>query len=330
MSAKADNGVSRPSSLVRRIAMMNQKGGVGKTTTTVNLAAGIAERGRPTLVIDLDPQAHASLHLGVDASADHAGSSPAENAPRSVYDLLLNPDQDPAPAIRAVSANLSILPAETGLAGLESELADIPAKERIVRLRKVLARLDERYEFVLMDCPPSLGVLTLNGLCAAQEVFIPMQAHFLALQGVGKLLETVQLVSRSINPGLRVSGVILCMHDASTTHSREVVSDLIEFFEKARSGAGGSGGTDTPWRHARLLEPPIRRNIKLAECPSFGKTIFDYAPWCPGALDYRALAEGVVVEWDAALATRKRDKDAPSRGYVQVFVPPRDASKALG
>ena len=310
MSAPADKGVSPQSPSLpprstapqsRIIALMNQKGGVGKTTTTVNLAAGIAERGRATLVIDLDPQSHASLHLGVDVSAPGDNGSGGEKA-RSVYDLLLNPALDPAPAIKIVSKNLSILPAETDLAGVETELSDLEPAERTTRLRRVLERLTSTYEFVLIDCPPSLGVLTLNGLAAAREVFIPMQAHFLALQGVSKLLETVRLVRQTVNPGLNVTGVILCMHDQATTHSREVVNDLVQFFEQARESA-----QDTPWRHARVLEPPIRRNIKLAECPSFGKTIFDYAPYCPGALDYRALAEGVVVEWDATVAERAHE-----------------------
>ena len=281
---------------------MNQKGGVGKTTTTVNLAAGIAERGRSTLVIDLDPQSHASLHLGVDPAAlGESGGGGGEKA-RSVYDLLLNPELDPGPAIRTVSKNLSVMPAETDLAGLETELSELDPAERTTRLRRVIERLGGRFEFILIDCPPSLGVLTLNGLAAAKEVFMPMQAHFLALQGVSKLLETVQLVRQTVNPALNVTGVILCMHDPSTTHSREVVSDLVQFFEQARASE-----QETPWKHARVLEPPIRRNIKLAECPSFGKTIFDYAPYCPGALDYRALAEGLVVEWDATVAARAHE-----------------------
>ncbi len=283
--------------LVRTIALMNQKGGVGKTTTTVNLAAGIAEQGRKVLVVDLDPQAHASLHLGVDAAAIKVERG--DDAPASAYDLLLDPAQDPTPALHAVGPNLSVLPAETDLAALETELSAEDPAQRTTRLRTVLDGLRDRFEFVLIDCPPSLGVLTLNGLAAAREVFIPMQAQFLALQGVSKLLETVQLVARGVNPRLRVTGVILCMHDPSTTHAREVVADLSGFFEEARKT-----DADVPWKSARVLSPPIRRNIKLAECPSFGQTIFAYAPFCPGALDYRSLAEKVVAEWDTLLARR--------------------------
>lgn len=274
-----------PDRPVRLIAMMNQKGGVGKTTTTVNLAASFARAGRSTLVIDLDPQAHASLHLGVDADAIE----------RSVYDVLIDPAFDVASAIHKVNDTLAVLPAQTDLAAAETELAQVPDRQR--RLEKAIASLSGKYEFVLLDCPPSLGLLTINALAAAREVIIPMQAHFLALQGVGKLLETVKLVSGAVNPRLRVTGVVLCMHDTSSTHTREVVIDLEKFFEEARK-------QESPWRFARVLRPAIRRNIKLAECPSFGQTIFDYAPDAPGAADYGALGETLLKEWDALLAKR--------------------------
>ncbi len=282
-------GLPRP---VRTIALLNQKGGVGKTTTTVNLAAALAAAGRPTLLIDLDPQAHATLHLGIEpARAD----GPGEHA--TTYDVLLDPASVAPASLRQARPNLWILPAETDLAAVETELAGAP--DRTTRLRRFLEATDGRFEFVLMDCPPSLGLLTLNALGAAREVFIPMQAHFLALQGVSKLLETVSLVSRSVNPRLHVTGIILCMHETSTTHSREVVADLADFFEQARNS-----GQDVPYRTARILQPPIRRNIKLAECPSFGQTIFDYAPGCPGAADYKALADRVMADWDTLLQRR--------------------------
>jgi chromosome partitioning protein len=277
-----------PDQPVRVIALMNQKGGVGKTTTTVNLAAAIAELGRSVLIIDLDPQAHATLHVGVDpGAADDAG----ERAP-TVYDLLLDPAIGLDACVRPVSDRLAILPAETDLAAAEPELAGVA--DRNQRLASALAAAHGHYEFVLLDCPPGLGLLTLNALAAAQEVIIPMQAHFLALQGVGKLLETVRVVRDQVNPELRVAGVVLCMHDTQVSHSREVVDDLAGFFESQRDSG-------LPWAHARVYRPPIRRNIKLAECPSFGQTIFQYAPWAPGASDYRELAESVVAEWDRAV-----------------------------
>jgi chromosome partitioning protein len=273
----------------RLIALMNQKGGVGKTTTTVTLAAAYARAGRSTLVVDLDPQAHATLHLGVDPASIQT----------SVYDVLLDPASGLDGRVHSIAPNLDLLPAHTDLAAAEIELSQAPDRNR--RLTDALARAAGTYEFVLFDCPPSLGLLTLNGLVAAREVIIPMQAHFLALQGVGKLLETVRLVTQSVNPKLRVTGVVLCMHDTSSTHTQEVVADLEAFLAEQRS-------LDVPWKHARVLRPAIRRNIKLAECPSFGQTIFDYAPTAPGAADYKALAEGMLREWDAMLERRAEAK----------------------
>ena len=255
--------------------MLNQKGGVGKTTSTVNLGAALAEAGQRVCLVDLDPQAHLTLHLGIDP----------QRVNKSVYDLLLDPECDAADAVINARPNLDAILSEVDLAAAETELSQTPGRQLI--LRRKFQSIAPRYDIVIIDCPPSLGLLTLNALSLAQEVFVPMQAHFLALQGVGKLLDTVGLVCRSINPQLRVSGIILCMHEQQTTLAKEIVSDLDAFFDAASS-------QDVPWRTCRVLRPAIRRNVKLAEAPSFGKTIFDYEPSCPGAADYRALAQHVL------------------------------------
>jgi chromosome partitioning protein len=284
---------------VRTVALINQKGGVGKTTTAVNLAAGVALLGRPTLLVDLDPQAHATLHLGVNLPST-AGT---------VYDALLDPDGDPSRYLIEARPNLALLPSQTDLAAAELEIAS--ESDRNQRLAKSLSRLGDRYEFIFIDCPPSLGLLTLNALCAAREVFVPMQAHFLSLQGVSKLLDTIRRVTASLNPRLRVTGVVMCMFDAQATHTQEVLADLEQFFENAR-------GQDVPWRVARVYRPFIRRNIKLAECPSFGQSVFDYNAQAPGAADYRRLAETFVSEWDLMLQRRAGAESLPARPEITV------------
>ena len=254
--------------------------GVGKTTSTVNVGAAMAAMGKRVCLIDMDPQSHLSLHLGIDG--DSVGDT--------VYDLLLEPDIQLDEVLVKVRPNLVCAPSRIDLAAVESELAQAPDRHR--RLMQKFEPHMDRFDYVLLDCPPSLGLLTLNALAMAQEVFVPMQGHFLAMQGVGKLLETVGLVCQQVNPDLRVTGIILCMHEKQSTHVREVVGELDEFFEEHR-------GSDVPWADASVLRPAIRKNIKLAEAPSFGQTIFDYAPWCPGALDYRTLAERIVAKHDA-------------------------------
>src|SRR3954467_5854374 len=202
---------------MRRIAVLNQKGGVGKTTTTVNLAAALAAEGHKTLVLDLDPQAHATLHLGL---------LPGRSGP-SLYEALTQ-NMPLAQVRREVAPNLFLCGSSIDLAGAELELLGTVGREVI--LRDQLQADPESFEYVLMDCPPSLSVLTLNALCAASEVFIPLQAHFLALHGLSKLLETVHLVSKRVNRELKVGGIILCLYDAGTRHGGEVIEDLESFF----------------------------------------------------------------------------------------------------
>lgn len=271
----------------RIIALMNQKGGVGKTTTCVNLGAALARAGHRVLLIDLDPQAHLTLHLGIDP----------EQLDATMYDLLTDGHFTADRVVQHVSDNIAVLPADVNLAGVEAELADrvITGTAQNVLKNKVAPLLtphdsnDARpFDFVLIDCPPSLGLLTINALVMAREVIVPMQAHFLALQGLGKLFETITMVRQGINPKLRVAGVVLCMHEKQTILAGEVIADVTKFLEEAR-------GTDLPWSDAVVFDPPIRRNIKLAESPSFGQSIFDYDAACHGAADYGKLAASVAA-----------------------------------
>src|SRR5262245_9881983 len=261
---------------MRRIAVINQKGGVGKTTTAVNLAAALAAAGQRVLVLDLDPQAHATTHLGIQPD----GKLP------SMYDVLVNA-RPLAEARRQVKDNLWLAASDIDLAAAEVELAGVVGREVI--LRDLLGPEEGAFDFMLMDCGPSLGVLTLNALSAAGEVFIPLQPHFLALHGLGKLFETTALGAKRLNPALKVSGVVLCLYEASTRLAQEVQRDLEGYLDRSRSG-------NTPWSKARVFGTRIRRNIKLAECPSFGQSIFRYAPTCHGAGDYAALAREVLGE----------------------------------
>jgi chromosome partitioning protein len=282
---------------MRRIAIINQKGGVGKTTTAVNLAAALAAAGQRVCVIDLDPQAHATTHLGIE---------PDGKAP-SMYDVLVN-SRPLAEVRKRVADNLWVAGSDINLAAAEVELAGVVGREVI--LRDLLLQDEGQFDFVFMDCGPSLGVLTLNSLAAASEVFIPLQPQFLALHGMGKLLETTALVAKRINPSLKVTGIVLSLYEASIRLTREVVTDLEEFFERAR-------GTNVPWAKARIFNTRIRRNIKLAECPSFGQSIYQYSPHCNGAEDYAALAHEVLGEPPPAVMAARVELD--ERGGVSVL-----------
>jgi chromosome partitioning protein len=291
---------------MRRIAVLNQKGGVGKTTTTVNLAAALASEGKKTLVLDLDPQAHATLHLGL---------LPGRSGP-SLYEVLTN-GMPLAEVRREVAPGLWIAGGHIDLAAADFELSGTVGREVI--LRDALEAEAGDYDYVLMDCPPSLGVLTLNALCAAREVVIPLQAHFLALHGLSKLLETIQLVSKRINRDLKVSGVVLCLYDSGTRLGGEVIDDLDNYFDGRRNAS-------SPWADARVFRTRIRRNIRLAECPSFGQSIFQYAPTSRGAEDYASLAAEVQGQAPAALWTAGEKAGSGSDEAAPIL--PDDASAA--
>lgn len=267
---------------MRSIAVMNQKGGVGKTTSAVNLSAALAEAGKRVCVVDLDPQAHASLHLGVTL---REGES-------SVYDVLAG-DLLLQDVRRQIDTNLWLVPAHLDLAAAEVELASEVGREVI--LRDKLAQDDMPFDYLIVDCPPSLGVLTINALTMVREVFLPLQPHFLALHGLSKLLRTVEIVSKRLNRGLKLSGVLFCMFESGTRLAAEVSNDVVDYFQRGRTD-------DCIWSGAVTFQSRIRRNIRLAEAPSFGQSIFQYAPHSPGAEDYRALAREVLAMSEPGLS----------------------------
>ena len=259
---------------MRSIAIINQKGGVGKTTTAVNLSAALAAEGHRVCIVDLDPQAHASLHLGI---------SLPEGAP-SIYDVLTSKVRI-SDIKTQLNDQLSIVPSHLDLAAAELELAGEVGRELILRDKLVQEELD--CDFLLVDCPPSLSILTLNALTAVNEVFLPLQPHFLALHGLSKLLRTIEVVTQRLNSKLQLTGVVLCMYDSGTRLAAEVSADVDEFFNQ-------NSTADKSWDNAQTFKTRIRRNIRLAEAPSFGQSIFDYAPQSHGAEDYRNLAREVL------------------------------------
>ncbi len=261
---------------MRKIAVLNQKGGVGKTTTVTNVAAFLALQGLKVVALDFDPQAHLTIHLGAEPETLEKGAYTVMTGQSGFEESLLK-----------VRENLWLLGASIDLVGAESELVSVVGRETI--LREAIESAEDKFDYMLIDCPPSLGLLTLNSLAAVDEVMIPIQPHFLALQGFGKLLQTVSLVNKRINPELKVSAILLCMFDSRTSLSGEVKNDISEFLASARE-------TNCAWSQAQVIPIQIRRNIKLAEAPSYGKTIFEYESQCNGAEDYASVAQFIHGE----------------------------------
>jgi len=280
---------------MRTIAVLNQKGGVGKTTTVANTAAALAAAGSRVVAIDLDPQAHLTIHFGVEPQTIEAGS----------YKVLTQSAQFEE-QIMLVRLNLWLLPANIDLVGAESELVSVVGREII--LREAIESCKDKFDYCLIDCAPSLGLLTLNALAAVEEVLIPLQPHFLALQGLGQLLQTVDLVNKRINPNLKVKGILLCMFDSRASLPNEVRADIEQFLQDAR-------GTNSAWAQARILPTFIRRNIKLAEAPSYGKTIFEYEQNCHGAEDYKKVAQFVHAQFQPPAQTEM--PQPPIAGEIQ-------------
>jgi len=254
----ASSPFARP--LPRTIAIANQKGGVGKTTTAVNLGACLAELGYRTLVVDLDPQGNATTGVGINIRDLQA----------SMYDVILNelPIEDciEATAVR----NLYCAPAALDLAGAEIEL--VPAFSREMRLRRALEAIRDDYDFTLIDCPPSLGLLTVNGLAAASEILVPIQCEYYALEGLGQLLRNVQLVQRNLNPRLELSAMVLVMYDARTKLADQVVHEVRDHFGE------------------KVCSSIVPRSVRLSEAPSFGQPIITFDPTSRGSIAYRSLA----------------------------------------
>jgi chromosome partitioning protein len=242
------------------IAVLNQKGGVGKTTTAINLAAYLAKDGRSVLVADLDPQGNSTSGLGLDK----------QNLGSTLYDVLFSRAQADQ-TTRKVSPKLFILPSNADLAGAEVEMVNLPSRELL--LRGVLGDLS--YDYILIDCPPSLGLLTINALAAANSVLIPVQAEYYALEGLSQLLSVIQQVRAALNPGLDILGVLITLYDSRNSLSAQVKKELESYFG------------------AKLFTTVVPRNVRLAEAPSFGRTIAEHDKWSKGARAYKSLAKEV-------------------------------------
>jgi len=241
------------------IAVLNQKGGVGKTTTAINLGAYLARSGRSVLICDADPQGNTTSGLGLDKNTLDA----------TLYDVLFS-HSEVDKAIRPTNIkNLFLLPANANLAGAEVELVNTPGRE--LQLKKVLQFLD--YDYIFIDCPPSLGLLSVNALCAATDVLIPVQAEYYAMEGLSQLLATIQQVHQALNPSLNLLGIVITLYDNRTSLSEQVKNELERHFGD------------------KLLSTMIPRNIRLAEAPSFGVSIFEHDKWSKGARAYKGLAK---------------------------------------
>ncbi|HEO66419.1 MAG TPA: ParA family protein [Spirochaetes bacterium] len=242
------------------ITIANQKGGVGKTTTAINLSAYLAQQDKKVLVVDIDAQGNTCSGFGIDK----------QNENNSIYEVLMDGIAIDSIIKPTLYDNLEVVPVNIHLAGAQIEL--IEQKDREARLKKALAPIRDRYDYIFVDCPPSLDIMTVNGLVAADSVLIPLQCEFFALEGLAQLLKTISLLQKGLNPNLKIEGVVLTMYDNRTNLSSQVVEEAINYFKE------------------KVYKTVIPRNVKLAEAPSHGKPISSYDPACVGAKSYKKLA----------------------------------------
>jgi len=250
--------------LAKVIAIANQKGGVGKTTTAVNLSSCLAYKGKKVVIIDIDPQGNTTSGLGIDK----------KNIGKSIYEVIINDEDIENALMKTVVDNLYICPSNIQLVGAEVELVSVISRE--TRIKAAIENIRQKYDFILIDCPPSLGLLTLNALTAADTILVPIQCEYYALEGLSQLMNTVKLVQRHLNPGLDVEGVVLTMFDARTNLSMQVVEDVKQYFRN------------------KVYRTIIPRNVRLSEAPSFGLPIILYDPKSKGAECYLDLAQEVI------------------------------------
>jgi chromosome partitioning protein len=248
----------------KTIVVANQKGGVGKTTTVVNLSAYIAEAGKKTLVIDLDSQGNSCSGLGVSK----------EDKERGLYEALIGSADVKNITVPTQVSNLFVVPSNINLSGAQVEMVDLPKRE--FKLRDVVDEIRNEYDYILIDSPPSLGLLTINGLVAADAVIIPIQCEYYALEGLSQLLKTINLVKQRLNHELKIEGVLLTMYDTRTNLSRQVVEEIVSYFK------------------SKVYKTIIPRNIRLAEAPSYGKPINLYDPKSLGAISYHSLSREII------------------------------------